>query len=103
MTANSLDQRIEAAKAKAQAADDLIKQLEARKALSEARKLVAAVKGGRSDDIRRKILLGAYMLERLEASGAKPVNLVIDGVDFGKWLTRKRDLELFEEPSDAPL
>lgn len=101
MTANSLDDRIQAARQKAKEAEELAKQLEARKALAEARKLVGTVKGARSEDIRRKILLGAFMLERLEASGTDALGLVIDDVAFGAWLTRKRDRELFEPVSTS--
>jgi hypothetical protein len=68
-------------------------QLEAAEKAAAARVRAAASKTARGEDTRRKILIGAFMLERLAL--ADVAGLKIGGVSFSHWLTRPSDLSLF--------
>lgn len=80
-----------------------IQMLEARLiALREEQKRFESVararesKAARAVDTRRKILLGAYLLER--AGGSVADTLVVQGLAFADWLTRDTDRALFDLP-----
>jgi septal ring factor EnvC (AmiA/AmiB activator) len=82
-----------AIEAKIKAAADKLAKLKADKRKAEARLRSAESKAKRATDTRRKILLGAYLLERMskdEASKAK----VMTGLDA--YLTEARDRALFD-------
>lgn len=79
-------QKIEALKARLQ-------QLEAAQKAAEARARAAANKQARADDTRRKILLGAFVLDHLQI--AELAALQLRGAAFGAWLTRPADRALF--------
>lgn len=71
-----------------------LQQLEAAEKQAEQRARVTAAKRQRQTDTRRKILLGAYVLDRL---GAEQVAaLEIRGQRFSAWLTRTDDRALFD-------
>jgi multidrug resistance efflux pump len=85
-----------AIEAKIKAAADKLAKLKADKRKAEARLRSAESKAKRATDTRRKILLGAYLLERMskdEASNAK----VMAGLDA--YLTEARDRALFDLPN----
>jgi hypothetical protein len=69
-----------------------LKQLQVRQQRIEARKSALASRRAKADDIRRKILLGGLVLEKLEARD-------LDQRTFQRWLdetlTRESDRALF--------
>ena len=83
------------------------KKAEALKALQAKRaKLKAKLaqfdrpsKSARRLDARRKILLGAFVLEQLERTGSSPQALTVEGKRFFDWLVRPNDRAVFETPS----
>ena len=86
-----LDEKIAAAEAK-------VKQLKVRQRQIETRKRSLAVKNERGKDLRRKILVGAIVLEKV-AIGEIPKE------DLRRWidpkLSRADDRALFDLPSRA--
>ncbi len=91
-----LDERIKQA-------EERLKQLKARKQQLEARKRAIEAKKNRSDDTRRKILLGAAILQKVESGEWKRERMLalLDAM-----LTRPADRALFgldakEEPEKA--
>lgn len=85
------------------------KKAEALKALQAKRsklktKLAALDRPTRSQrrlDARRKILLGAFVLEQLEHSGSSPQSFSFEGRRFFDWLVRPNDRAAFESSSAA--
>ncbi len=60
-------------------------------------------KSQRRLDARRKILLGAFVLEHLEHTGLSPQAFSLDGKRFFEWLVRPNDRAVFEMPAaNAP-
>jgi hypothetical protein len=53
-------------------------------------------KSARRLDARRKILLGAFVLEQLERTGSSPQALTFEGKRFFDWLVRPNDRAVFE-------
>jgi Domain of unknown function (DUF5710) len=53
-------------------------------------------KSQRRLDARRKILLGAFVLEQLERTGSLPQALSFEGKRFFDWLVRPNDRAVFE-------
>ena len=61
-------------------------------------------KSQRRLDARRKILVGAFVLEQLEHAGTSPQALTFEGKRFFDWLVRPNDKAVFEMPtSDATI
>lgn len=79
-------QKIEALRARLQ-------QLEAAEKAAEARARAAASKQARADDTRRKILVGAFILDQLQLNEVRALEM--RGTAFGVWLTRATDRALF--------
>ncbi len=77
-------------------------ELKARQRAEEARRRAAQNKVERAMDTRRKILLGAFLLDQLGSAGA--AQLVLQGRSFSGWLSRHDDRALFDLPpsSSAP-
>lgn len=88
---NHLDDRIEAAKTR-------LKQLQAQKAMLEARKRAAEAKRKRAEDTRRKILVGATILARVQR-GEWSESKMLDLLD--RELTRPEDRALFGLPEKS--
>jgi large subunit ribosomal protein L7/L12 len=78
------------------AAEIKLKQLKAMKQKQAARERAKVSKQERAADTRRKILVGAFMLEQLERSGIGAALLTCEGKRFNEWLTREQDRELFK-------
>lgn len=77
---------------------DALKTLQAQRAKLKA-KLAALdrpTKSQRRLDARRKILLGAFVLEQLEHAGLAPHALSFQGKRFFDWLVRLNDRAVFE-------
>jgi hypothetical protein len=49
-------------------------------------------------DARRKILVGSFLLDRLNAASINPVDLEYSGVRFQDWLVREGDRAVFDLP-----
>lgn len=77
-----------------------LKQLKALKQKQEAQLRAAKTKKERADDTRRKVLLGALLMERMttDTQLAEETNL-----HLARWLTRPADRELFSLPPLSPL
>ena len=72
-------------------------QLKAKKQAIETKEKAAEQKAKRAEDTRRKILLGAFILsriERIESMLTYPT-LTLDGEKFSDYLTRNDDRALF--------
>lgn len=49
----------------------------------------------RAKDTRRKVLMGAFVLDQLERSGIGAALFICEGKRFDDWLTRQDERELF--------
>ena len=94
----SIEDKIAAAEKRAQEAAKQVKQLKAQRDMVEARKLQTMLKGQRSDDTRRKILVGAAILAKVER-GEWPQDKLLALLNAS--LTRADDRALFDLPATA--
>jgi hypothetical protein len=80
---------------------DALKALQAKKLKLKAKlaELDRPSKSQRRLDARRKILLGAFVLEQLEHAGVAPQALTFEGKRFFDWLVRPNDRAVFETPA----
>ena len=85
MTNESLEQRI----AKQ---EERLKQLKAQKQAKEAREKAKQKEQDRKNDTRRKILLGSYLLNKMEDEAEK--EKILAGIN--EYLTADRDRKLFD-------
>ena len=84
MTNESLEQRI----AKQ---EERLKQLKAQKQAKDAREKAKQKEQDRKNDTRRKILLGSYLLKKMEDEAEKQKILA----ELNEYLTEDRDRKLF--------
>jgi large subunit ribosomal protein L7/L12 len=75
--------------------EDKLKQEKAKKQKIEARKRTLESKAQRTIDTRKKILVGAFMLDRMEKN-EETKNKVLG--QLSQYLTRSDDRELFSLP-----
>ena len=87
MTNESLEQRI----AKQ---EERLKQLKAQKQAKDAREKAKQKEQDRKNDTRRKILLGSYLLKKMENEANKEKILA----EINEYLTEDRDRKLFNLP-----
>jgi hypothetical protein len=82
---------------------EALKALQAKRAKLKAKlaSLDRPSKSQRRLDARRKILLGAFILEQLEHAGSSPQALSFEGKRFVDWLVRPNDRAVFEIPTEA--
>jgi hypothetical protein len=82
---------------------EALKTLQAKRAKLKAKlaQLDRPTKSARRLDARRKILLGAFVLEQLERTGSSPQALTFEGKRFFDWLVRPNDRAVFETISPA--
>src|ERR1035438_1762767 len=75
-----------------------LKDLQAKRAKLKAKlaQLARPTKSQRRLDARRKILLGAFVLEQMEHAGIAPQTLTFEGKRFFDWLVRPNDRAVFE-------
>jgi len=85
MTNESLEQRI----AKQ---EERLKQLKAQKQAKDAREKAKQKEQDRKNDTRRKILLGSYLLNKMEDEAEK--EKILAGIN--EYLTADRDRKLFD-------
>jgi hypothetical protein len=82
---------------------DALKALQAKRAKLKAKlaQLDRPTKSARRLDARRKILLGAFVLEQLERTGSSPEGFSFEGKRFFDWLIRPNDRTVFETTANA--
>ena len=82
---------------------EALKALQAKRAKLKAKlaQLDRPSKSQRRLDARRKILLGAFVLEQLERTGSSPQALTFQGKRFFDWLVRPNDRAVFETTANA--
>lgn len=68
-------------------------RLQAEQRAAEARARASASKISRAQDTRRKVLLGAFLLDQLGPSGVS--GLSVHGRSLASWLSRNDDRSLF--------
>ena len=71
--------------------EERLKQLKAQKQAIEAREKAKQKEQDRKDDTRRKILLGSYLLKKMEDEAEKQKTLA----GLNEYLTEDRDRKLF--------
>ena len=86
--AETLEKKIEAQLEK-------LKQLKARKQAIEARERSKQKEQERKDDTRRKILLGSYLIKKMQNEANKEKILA----ELNEYLTENRDRQLFDLPN----
>ena len=84
-TSENLDKKIEAQL-------ERLKQLKAQKQAMEARERAKQKEQDRKDDTRRKILLGSYLIKKMESNEANKQKIL---ADLNEYLTEDRDRKLF--------
>ena len=82
---------------------EALKALQAQRAKLKAKlaQLDRPTKSQRRLDARRKILIGAFVLEQLEANGIAPQALTLEGKRFFDWLVRPNDRAVFDELANS--
>jgi hypothetical protein len=77
---------------------EALKALQTKRAKLKAKlaELNRPTRSQRRLDARRKILLGAFVLEQLEHTGSSPQTLTFEGKRFFDWLVRPNDRAVFE-------
>jgi hypothetical protein len=77
---------------------DALKALQAKRLKLKAKlaQLDRPTKSARRLDARRKILLGAFILEQLERTGSSPQALTFEDKRFFDWLVRPNDRTVFD-------
>lgn len=71
-----------------------LKQLKAQKQAIEAREKTKTKEQERKDDTRRKILLGSYLIKKMQNEANKEKILA----ELNEYLTENRDRQLFDLP-----
>ena len=84
-SAESIEKKIEAQLEK-------LKQLKAQKQAIEARERTKQKEQERKDDTRRKILLGSYLIKKMNANEANKEKIL---AELNEYLTEERDRKLF--------
>ena len=69
-----------------------LKQLKAQKQAIEARERTKKKEQERNDDTRRKILLGSYLIKKMNANEANKEKIL---AELNEYLTEDRDRQLF--------
>lgn len=80
---------------KIKALQEKLKQEKAKKQKMGARKKAAETKAIRASDTRKKILIGAYVMDQMNARGEPMDRLNINGILLSDWLKRDDDRVLF--------
>jgi transcription antitermination factor NusG len=89
---------IEKAEQKVKELEEKLKQAKALKQKAEARVRAAEAKQKRADDTRRKVLLGAYLLQQMNADAAIRASVLKELQGF---LTRPDERALFDLAAPA--
>ena len=73
-----------------------LKQLKAQKQAIEARERSKQKEQERKDDTRRKILLGSYLIKKMQSNEANKEKILME---LNEYLTENRDRQLFDLPN----
>ncbi len=73
-----------------------LKQLKAQKQAIEARERTKQKEQERKDDTRRKILLGSYLIKKMQSNEANKEKIL---TELNEYLTENRDRQLFDLPN----
>ena len=95
MTNESLEQRIAKQEERLKQQEERLKQLKAQKQAKDAREKKKQSEQHRKEDTRRKILLGSYLLKKMENEVNKEKILA----ELNDYLTENRDRQLFDLPN----
>ena len=87
-SAENIEKKIEAQLEK-------LKQLKAQKQAIEARERTKKKEQERKDDTRRKILLGSYLIKKMQSNEANKEKIL---AELNEYLTEDRDRQLFDLP-----
>ena len=88
-SAENIEKKIEAQLEK-------LKQLKAQKQAIEERARTKKKEQERKDDTRRKILLGSYLIKKMQANEANKEKIL---AELNEYLTEDRDRQLFDLPN----
>ena len=88
-SAENIEKKIEAQLEK-------LKQLKAQKQAIEAREKTKQKEQERKDDTRRKILLGSYLIKKMQSNEANKEKIL---AELNEYLTENRDRQLFDLPN----
>ena len=88
-SAENIEKKIEAQLEK-------LKQLKAQKQAIEAKRKIEAKEQERKDDTRRKILLGSYLIKKMQSNEANKEKILME---LNEYLTENRDRQLFDLPN----
>ena len=83
-------------KKKIEAQLEKLKQLKAQKQAIEARERTKQKEQQRKDDTRRKILLGSYLIKKMQSNEANKEKIL---AELHEYLTEDRDRQLFDLPN----
>ena len=75
--------------------EERLRQLKAQKQAIEARERSKQKEQERKDDTRRKILLGSYLIKKMNANEANKEKIL---AELNEYLTENRDRQLFDLP-----
>jgi large subunit ribosomal protein L7/L12 len=78
-------------------AETKLKQLRAYQQKMDAQQRAAIAKKTRADDTRRKVLVGAMLLEKMGRDADTKKNIISQ---LDNWLSREDDRQLFDLPVD---
>ena len=87
-SAENIEKKIEAQLEK-------LKQLKAQKQAIDAREKTKQKEQERKDDTRRKILLGSYLIKKMQSNEANKEKIL---AELNEYLTENRDRQLFDLP-----
>ena len=88
-SAENIEKKIEAQLEK-------LKQLKEKKKAIEARERSKQKEQERKDDTRRKILLGSYLIKKMQSNEANKETILME---LNEYLTENRDRQLFDLPN----
>lgn len=99
----SMHNRIATLEAKAEEAKKKLDEINAQKKALKARLQARETAEERKRDTRRKVLLGAFVLEQMKRAHVSAKDMSIGSGRFADWLTRPEDRALFDLPPTPPL
>ena len=73
-----------------------LKQLKAKQQAIEAREKTKQKEQERKDDTRRKILLGSYLIKKMQSNEANKEKILLE---LNEYLTENRDRQLLDLPN----
>ena len=95
MTNESLEQRITKQEERLKQQEERLKQLKAQKQAKDAREKAKQKEQDRKNDTRRKILLGSYLIKKMNDNEVNKEKIL---AELNEYLKENRDRALFELP-----